>query len=75
MKNKTVDLRNPALIREIGLSALQKELGSVGAIYFIRQFSIGRGDYTAERDKMFEGITLDEMVDEIREIERKQEDK
>ena len=75
MRNKTIDLRNPALIREIGLSALQKELGSVGAIYFIRQFSTGRGDYTSERDKMFEGITLDEMIDEIREIERKQEDK
>ena len=73
MKDKTVDIHNPTLIRELGMSALQKELGTVGTVYFIRQFSTGHGDYTAERDKMFEGITFDEMVKEIREIERKQD--
>jgi hypothetical protein len=34
------------------LSALKKELGSVGTADFIRQFNTGQGDYTAERGKL-----------------------
>jgi len=37
--------------------------------YFIRQFSTGNGDYTAERDKLLRGITLDEIIKEVREID------
>ena len=67
--NTTVNFRNPAIVRRAGMSALKKELGAVGATYFIRQFNTGSGDYTAERDKLLEGITLDEIIQHVREID------
>jgi len=38
--------------------------------YFI-QFSTGQGDYTAKRDNILQGITLDEIIEEVREIDAK----
>ncbi|MDR0515529.1 MAG: hypothetical protein LBH25_00620 [Fibromonadaceae bacterium] len=67
--NATAYFRSPALVRKAGMSALKKELGTVGAAYFIRQFSTGQGDYTAERDSLLQGITLDEAIRGAREIE------
>jgi len=67
--NAKAYFRSPALVREAGMSALKKELGSVGTAYFIRQFSTGNGDYTAERDELLRGITLDEIIKEVREID------
>lgn len=71
MKNtKAIDFRNPALVRRAGMSALKNELGSAGAAYFIRQFGSGQGDYTAERGQYLEGITLDEIIQNVRALER-----
>jgi len=67
--NTRIDFRNSALVRKAGMSALKKELGAVGATYFIRQFSTGQGDYTAERDNFLHGNTLDEIVKNVREID------
>ncbi len=67
--NATMNFRDAGLVRKTGISALQKELGAVGAAYFLRQFSAGRGDYTAERDALLQGITLDEIIDRVREID------
>lgn len=64
-----VSFRNPTFVRRAGMSALKKELGSVGATYFIRQFRMGEGDYTAEREKLLAGITLEEVVENVREID------
>jgi len=65
-----IDFRNPALVRKAGMSALKKELGTVGAAYFIRQFSAGQGNYTIERDKLLAGITLDEIVRNVQAIDK-----
>ena len=64
-----IDFRNPALVRRIGLSALRKELGTVGTTYFIRQFNSGQGDYTAERDELLKDITLEEAIKGIRALD------
>ena len=69
--NTEIHFRSPALIRKAGMDALVKELGIVGTIYFIRQFSTGLGDYTAERETLLEGITLDEIIEHVREIDQK----
>lgn len=66
------DFRNPMIVRQAGMSALKKELGTVGTTYFMRQFSSGQGDYTAEREKLFDGITLDEILENVREIDGQQ---
>ena len=60
--NSTVNFRNPTLVRKAGMSALQKELGSVGTTYFMRQFTIGQGDYTSEREKLLSEITFEDIV-------------
>ncbi|MCL2193565.1 MAG: hypothetical protein FWB78_09250 [Treponema sp.] len=65
-----IDFRNPALIRKLGMAALEKELGAVGTAYFLRQFSQGQGDYTAEREKLLEGITLDEILKNVKELDK-----
>jgi hypothetical protein len=67
--NASAYFRSPALVRKAGMSALKKELGTVGTAYFIRQFSTGQGDYTVERDSILQGITFDEIVDGVREID------
>ncbi|GBU26334.1 hypothetical protein R83H12_03030 [Fibrobacteria bacterium R8-3-H12] len=69
--NAQAYFRSPALVREAGMSALKKELGSVGTAYFIRQFSTGRGDYTAERDSLLQGITLDDVIEGVKEMDAK----
>ena len=68
--NVAINFRDQALVRKAGMSALKKELGTVGAAYFIRQFSTGQGDYTAEREKLLEGITFDEIVKKVRELDK-----
>ena len=73
--NAAVDFRNSAFIRKAGMSALKKELGTVGATYFIRQFSAGQGDYTAEREKLLQGITMDEIIKNVRDIDAQRADK
>jgi hypothetical protein len=70
--NIAIDFRNPTLVRKAGMSALKKELGAVGTTYFIRQFSAGQGNYTAERDKLLEGITLDEIIKNVKKIDAQQ---
>ena len=68
--NVAMNFRNQTLVRKAGMSALKKELGMVGATYFIRQFSAGQGDYTTEREKLLEGITFDEIMKNIRELDK-----
>jgi len=55
-----------------GITALQKELGTVGATYFLRQFSTGQGDYTAERNTLLQGLTLDDIIKNVREIDEQE---
>jgi hypothetical protein len=74
MNNSMIDYRNPNIVREAGMSALKNELGTVGAVYFLRQFSTGQGDYTREREKLLEGITFDNIVNNVRELDRKAAD-
>ena len=53
---------NLSAIRERGFNALTKELGPSGMAIFIRQFENGSGDYTAEREQLFENLTIDDIV-------------
>jgi hypothetical protein len=71
MNNTPIDYRNPDVVRKAGMSALKKELGAVGAVYFLRQFSGGHGDYTREREQLLEGIAFDDIVNKVRELDRK----
>jgi hypothetical protein len=52
-------------INQQAISLLYKELGVVDAVRFLKQFTQGFGNYTQERDALFEKKSLDEIVSEI----------
>ena len=61
-----VPVRPLSEINEQALRLLAQEMGAADAARFIGQFTTGYGDYTEERKKLFEGLTLEEAAREIR---------
>lgn len=53
-------------INEQAIRLLVRELGAADAARFISQFTMGYGDYTKERRQLFKDLTIDEVVQEIR---------
>ena len=53
-------------------NALIKEIGVVDTIRFLNQFRAGTGDYTIERQRLFEGMSVKDIVSEIK-AQRKKE--
>jgi len=60
-----VETRPLAEITTVALKVLYREIGIVNTVRFINQFTTGYGDYTHERQELFAGMTLDDMVAEI----------
>ena len=56
---------NPYTIRERGFRFLAEGLGIAGTARFLQQLSPGIGDYTEERGKWLDGLTIDEVADRI----------
>jgi hypothetical protein len=52
MNSEALNYRDPSTVRKAGMEALNKALGPVGTVYFMRQFVTGSGDYTAESASM-----------------------
>ena len=55
-----------AEITHEAITLLTRELGTVDTIRFIKQYTNGFGDYTAERDALFGELTLDDILGEIK---------
>ncbi len=53
------------------IQVLYQEIGVVNTVRFLNQFTLGYGDYTAERDALFADLTLDDILTAIK-IERGQ---
>jgi len=53
-------------INEQAIRVLPEEMGAADAARFISQFTTGYGNYTEERKKLFEGLTLGEVARELR---------
>ena len=51
---------------DLGMKALVDALGNTGATRFLMQFETGSGDYTKDRESILEGITLDEVIANVR---------
>ncbi len=56
---------NLNVIRKEGYRALNKTLGTVGTVIFMKQFENGYGDYTEEREGKLKDITIDDIVASI----------
>ena len=51
-----------AEIREAGIAALTKAMGPVGAIRFLRECHVGRGNYTARRRAILGNPPLEKVL-------------
>lgn len=51
---------------------LIREMGVVDTLRFLSQFRTGGGDYTKERGKWLDDLSLDEIVSEIKATRRKE---
>jgi hypothetical protein len=61
-----IETRPLAEITKEALKVLYKEIGIVNTVRFVGQFTTGYGNYTQEREQLFEGMTLDDIVSEIK---------
>ena len=52
-------------INQQAIRLLYQELGTVNAVRFLKQFTVGFGDYTQEREALFGKKTLNEIIGEI----------
>lgn len=53
------------------IAVLAKELGIVETVRFLTQFGTGLGDYTRERNIIFRGLTMDDILSEMRRTQRR----
>jgi hypothetical protein len=61
-----IEARPLAEITKEALKVLYKEIGIVNTVRFVGQFTTGYGNYTQEREQLFEDMTLDDIVSEIK---------
>jgi hypothetical protein len=71
MSNTLINYHDQSTVRKLGMDALRKTLGNVGAIYFIRQFNTGSGDYTKERTALHVELTFDDIIKGSMEMDSK----
>ncbi len=60
-------------LAEVNKEALRvpyKEIGIVNTVRFMNQFTTGFGDYTKEREQLFAGMTLDDILAEIKQKQK-----
>lgn len=53
-------------IRMKGFEALAEALGPVGMVRFLQQFDLGKGDYTKDRRKWLDDLTIDDIIEHIK---------
>jgi hypothetical protein len=63
--SSAINYRNPAEIRAKGFEALSNALGTIGTIYFLRQFSGGSGNWTEDRKSILGNITEQDFEEEL----------
>ena len=54
-------------ITQEAIAILSREIGIANTIRFLNQFSPGYGNYTEEREALFKDLTLDEVLQRMRE--------
>lgn len=58
-------------ITQFATHILCKEMGVTNTIRFINQFTTGYGDYTKEREQLFNDLSLEEIITEIKRTRKK----
>ena len=55
-------IADPVELRRRGFDALVQALGWVNAVRFLRQYAVGQGDYTRERDSFLPDWDAETLV-------------
>ncbi|MGH8195488.1 MAG: hypothetical protein ACREQ8_13965 [Woeseiaceae bacterium] len=55
-----------SVLNQRATDTLIREIGVVDTIRFLNQFRAGSGDYTAERQRAFEGMSAKDIINEIK---------
>ena len=63
----TVEVKPLAEVTQEAIRVLIQELGPVNTVRFVNQFTVGYGNYTKERDRLFADMTLDAIVTEMKQ--------
>ena len=63
----TVDMKPLSEVTQRAIEILCRELGAADTMRFINQFTNGAGDYTSDRDVLFAGVTLDQIIADIKQ--------
>ena len=61
----TTQLKPLSEVNHEAIRVLSEHIGVVDTFRFVNQFTIGHGNYTAERDAMFGHLTLDDIISTI----------
>lgn len=64
----SLQTKDPNLIRKMGLESLTKELGPIGMAYFLRQYDMGEGNYTKEREELLKDMTIEDIEKELKTL-------
>lgn len=62
----TIQAKPLSEITQQAIELLSKELGVVATVRFLGQFTTGYGNYTEEREALFEDLTLDQALTAMR---------
>jgi len=60
--------KNLSEITQQAIDVLLKEVGVANTIRFLNQFSTGYGNYTEERENLFEDLTLNEVLVQLKNL-------
>jgi hypothetical protein len=61
-----LQLQSMTQLNKAATDALIKEIGVVDTLRFLSQFRVGTGDYTAERHQLFQDMSLEEIIRDIK---------
>jgi hypothetical protein len=53
------------------IAILERELGEDGVARFLRVAQTGSGDYTRDRHKWLDGVTLEQIMEDIARLEQR----
>jgi hypothetical protein len=60
--------KNLSELTQQAIDVLFKEVGVANTIRFLNQFSTGYGNYTEERENLFEDLTLNEILAQLKNL-------
>ena len=66
-----IEAKPLAEITKEALDILFQGLGTANTTRFLNQFTVGHGDYAAEREELFGHLTMGELVRDIKQHQTK----